>query len=178
MRSAFFLGVDAVAISNRSTAPVSPVALKASAGASESLPLISVNQPGTFLDSCRNNGWKIYAANAATGADPNQRSGNKTYVSASALGNPIQNHACILILGSEGEGLRWNIKKKADYDVCVEGPRMGQGRVDSLNVSVAAGLLCETFLRRPKRIGAPRDDLPDGSQARNHQEVTSGELLF
>ena len=146
LRSAFFLGVDTVAISSRSSAPVSPVAIKASAGASEALPLVSVSQPGGFIDQCKRNGWKIYAAVAPT---PGKRSGLGNYFSTSDLGSPVRNHPCILILGGEGEGLHWNIQTKADFDVGIEGPRNGHGKVDSLNVSVAAGLLCEAFLRKP-----------------------------
>ena len=146
LRSAFFLGVDTVAISNRSSAPVSPVAIKASAGASESLPLVSVSQPGGFIDQCKRNGWKIYAAVAPT---PGKRTGLGNYFSTSDLGSPVRNHPCLLILGGEGEGLRWSIQTKADFDVGIDGPRNGHGKVDSLNVSVAAGLLCEAFLRKP-----------------------------
>lgn len=146
LRTAFFLGVDAVAISNRSSAPVSPVALKASAGASETLPLVSVSQPGNFIDKCKSNGWKIYASAAPT---PSKRTGIGKYFSTSNLGSPVGNHPCLLILGAEGEGLHFNIHRKADFDVGIDGPRIGQGKVDSLNVSVAAGLLCEAFLRKP-----------------------------
>lgn len=175
MRSAFFLGVDAVAIANRSSAPLSPVALKASAGASESLPLISVNQPGPFLDSCKKNGWKVYAATAPT---PDKKSAFNNYYSTSALGSPVQDHACIVVFGSEGQGLRWNIQRKADYNVGIEGPRGGQGRVDSLNVSVAAGLLCEAFLRKPVDNVKGLNASSDKSEARDITKGGSGNLLF
>lgn len=99
LRTAFFLGVDTVAISNRSSAPVSPVAIKASAGASETLPLVSVSQPGNFIDECKSNGWRIYAASAPT---PGKRSGVGNYFSSSNMGCPVRNHPCILILGGEG----------------------------------------------------------------------------
>ena len=146
LRSAFFLGVDTVAISIRNSAPISPVANKASAGASETLPLVSVSQPGNFIDHCKSNGWKIYAAAAPT---PGKRTGLGNYLSSSNLGSPLRRHPCILILGGEGEGLHWNIRRKADFDVGIDGPRIGRGDVDSLNVSVAAGVLCEAFLRKP-----------------------------
>ena len=61
----------------------------------------------------------------------------------------MRNHPCIVVLGGEGEGLRWNIQSKADFSIGIEGRRLGQGQVDSLNVSVAAGLLCDAFLRKP-----------------------------
>ena len=146
LRSAFFLGVDTVAISIRNSAPISPVANKASSGASETLPLVSVSQPGNFIDHCKSNGWKIYAAAAPT---PGKRTGLGNYLSSSNLGTPVRKHPCMLILGGEGEGLHWNIRRKADFDVGIDGPRIGRGDVDSLNVSVAAGVLCEAFLRKP-----------------------------
>ena len=149
LRSAFFFGADAVAVSSHS-ASFSPVALKASAGAVESLPLLAVAKPSTFIDACKNNGWKTYAADV-----PNKPFGRQKSVTTSSLGNPLQDHPCILVLGSEGEGLRWKIQEKVDFNVSIEGQRMGQGGVDSLNVSVAAGLLCEAFLRMPGFLGNP-----------------------
>lgn len=151
MRTAYFLGIDAVAISNRNSAPFTPVTLKASAGASESLPLMSISQPGNFIDECQDNGWKFYAAVAPGSTLSASAPVRKPYFSTSTLGCPARDHPCVLILGGEGEGLRWNIQKKADYVIGIEGQRAGQGGVDSLNVSVAAGLLCEAFMRRPAR---------------------------
>jgi len=62
IRSAYFLGVDAVALSKHTTAPLTPVALKAAAGAAEALPIVVYESPTTFLDSSIRNGWKVYAA--------------------------------------------------------------------------------------------------------------------
>ena len=146
LRSAFFLGVDMVAMSNRSCAPISPVAIKASAGACETLPLASVSQRGTFIDKCKSNGWKIYAAAAPA---PGKRIGLGNHLSSSNVGNLVRKHPCILLLGGEGEGLHWNLRRKADFEVGIDSPRIGQTDVDSLNVSVAAGILCDAFLRKP-----------------------------
>lgn len=144
LRSAYFLGVDAVAISSRNSAPLTPVTLKSSAGACENLPLLSINHPAAFIDESKENGWKFYAA-VAPGL--NVFGGN--HFSTSNIGYPVKDHPCILMLGGEGEGLRRNLVKKADAMVSIEGQRDGQGGVDSLNVSVAAGLLCDAFLRAP-----------------------------
>lgn len=150
LRSTYFLGVDAVAIATRNSAPFSPVALKASAGASENLPLMSVSQPSAFIDGCKANGWKIYAAVAPGGfKSPGAKVGRPANYTTATLGQPLRNDPCILILGGEGEGLRWNVQRKADKEIGVEGERLGQGGVDSLNVSVAAGILCDAFLRKP-----------------------------
>ena len=57
------------------------------------------------------------------------------------------------MLGAEGEGLRLKLRGKADVNVSIGGSwrqdEDGTGGVDSLNVSVAAGLLCDAFLRAP-----------------------------
>ena len=145
LRSAHFLGADAV-ITCSHNAPLNSVALKASAGAAEMLPMMTVSQPIAFLDECKANGWKVYAADA-----PQSLVGSRSRVlTTSTFGTPLSRSPCILILGSEGEGLRWKIQRKADFEVGIEGQNMGAGGLDSLNVSVAGALLCEAFLRRPQ----------------------------
>ncbi|KAL8970688.1 MAG: hypothetical protein Q9183_001398 [Haloplaca sp. 2 TL-2023] len=148
LRSAHFLGADGIIICTHSSAPLSPVALKAAVGAAETLPLFSVGQPGEFIDICQKNGWKFYAAVSPSASDSGKGSGRR-YYSTTTLGSPTQKHPCILILGSEGEGLRWNTQKKANYLVGIEPVLAEYGDVDSLNVSVAAALLCDAFLKRP-----------------------------
>ncbi|KAL8829001.1 MAG: hypothetical protein Q9191_002266 [Dirinaria sp. TL-2023a] len=145
LRTAYFFGVDAVAISTRNSAPLSPVALKSSAGASESLPLLSVNQPQNFVQESQRNGWRFYAAVAPE--KPFEGRKQQRYISVSALARPAAHHPCVLMIGAEGDGLRLNLRKKADFNVGIEGQRLGRGGVDSLNVSVAAGILCQAFLK-------------------------------
>lgn len=94
-------------------------------------------------------------------------------------------HPTVLMLGSEGEGLRWNLEKKADATVSIEGgwrlqgergSGVDAGRVDSLNVSVAAGLLVEGFLRAPVTPvvdGAREGNGRDGAE--NGRENVEGE---
>ena len=55
----------------------------------------------------------------------------------------------MLMLGGEGEGLRMNLRNKADVDVYIPGSSQ-RFTVDSLNVSVAAGILCSSFVKRRK----------------------------
>ncbi|KAI4097204.1 MAG: hypothetical protein LQ344_000614 [Seirophora lacunosa] len=147
-RSAHFLGVDGILLCTRNSAALSPVTLKAAAGAAESLPILSVDQAGSFIDKCQQNGWKFYAAVSPSSSESEVTTGRAFY-SMSTMGIPTQKHASILILGSEGEGLRWSIQKKADYLLGIEAQRAGSGGPDSLNVSVAAALLCQAFLRKP-----------------------------
>lgn len=144
LRSAAFLGASAVATTKRGSAQMTPVALKAAAGASETLNLFSVDSVEKFLDDSRANGWSVYAA------VPPPADGKYTRPHVDIRGleetDPLQTKPCILLLGSEGEGLPKQVRKRADFDVHIPNV-LGSDMVDSLNVSVAAGLLCHGFLR-------------------------------
>ncbi|KAI9671946.1 MAG: hypothetical protein M1817_002323 [Caeruleum heppii] len=182
IRSAFFLGVDALAVSTRNTAPLSNVTLKASAGAAEFLPLLSVAHPSAFLEESIANGWKIFAGVPLTPPPPSTpgvtRDKAKPHISPAkhlthhavpAL-EPLSQAPTILLLGGEGDGLRWHLRKKAHYEVAIPSPRgalVGDADLDvddadpdsgveSLNVGVAAALLCEAFLR-PLPQGVERE---------------------
>lgn len=144
IRTASFLGVSAVAISTRNSAPFSPVVLKASAGAAENITIFSVDKPAGFIVDSKASGWKVYAAVAP------EKGVDRPSVSVEKLDDPLSDSPIILMLGSEGEGLRWNLRSKADLDLYIRGAN-GRGSVDSLNVSVAAGVLCNALLRAPKR---------------------------
>ncbi|KAL8915588.1 MAG: hypothetical protein Q9171_000153 [Xanthocarpia ochracea] len=167
IRSSYFLGADGILICNRNSASLTPVALKAAAGSAETLPMFSVGQPGSFIDQCQENGWHFYAAVSPSSSDGGRGTG-RPYYSSTTLGNPTRKHPCILVLGSEGDGLRWNIQKKADFMLGIEGQRSGFGELDSLNVSVASALLCDAFLRDSIKTGRGRmrrqDELPAASQ--------------
>ncbi|KAL8784431.1 MAG: hypothetical protein Q9213_003954 [Squamulea squamosa] len=164
IRSSHFLGADGILICTRNSAALTPVALKAAAGGAETLPLFSVGQPGSFINECQENGWKFYAAVSPSSSDSGRVTG-RPYLSSTTLGNPIEKHPCILVLGSEGDGLRWNIQKKADFLLGIEAQRTGSGELDSLNVSVASALLCDAFLRGSNMINKAKkrgqDELPN-----------------
>jgi 21S rRNA (GM2251-2'-O)-methyltransferase len=146
IRTASFLGVTAIAISSRNSAPFSPVVLKASAGASENMTLFTVNKPAGFVVDSKAAGWKVFAAVA-----PSKKNDPAMPASMSTddLADPLSEDPCILMLGSEGEGLRWNLRSKADVDLYIQGSGHSHN-VDSLNVSVATGILCNSFLRRSR----------------------------
>jgi len=64
----------------------------------------------------------------------------------SRVGSKLHESPTILILGSEGDGVRPSLLRYADELVKIEGQRGEEGVVDSLNVSVAAALLMQQFL--------------------------------
>lgn len=170
-RSAYFMGVDAIATPTRGSAPWSAIAVKASAGAAEAIPLFSVSEPANFLTQSGREGWRIYASDAVPvseqGADlttsalispAKQVDASSGIVFSHARGskrlpadfNPVSMHPTILMMGAEDKGLRPSLLNSAHYKV---GIRAGRGAdeigVDSLNVSVAASILCYEFLKKP-----------------------------
>ena len=152
LRSAFFFGVDAIALTTNRTAPLSPVALKASAGASEAMPILTVQQTRPFLNECKKNGWKIYASQVDPTTYGKTKAHNRRHLTTTTLISDVSRKPSILIIGSEGQGLYKDVLGAADNTISIQGPRQGEMGMDSLNVSVATGLLCEAFLRNPALV--------------------------
>lgn len=161
IRSAYFLGIDAIVFAGRNSAPLSPVTIKASAGAAENMPLLHVKNEVDFIQRSRNNGWRFYAADApGPGATYIDRLSDQ---SESNGGYPLTQSPSVLMMGSEGSGLSSHIKSHADATVSIPGARHSvdlgvesdPARIDSLNVSVAAALLMEMFLRTPLGLSDP-----------------------
>jgi len=157
LRSASFLGINAVAISNRTSTTLTPVALKASAGASETTTLFSVDSPAEFLARSKEAGWKVFAA--VPTAD-RRRPGKQLDLRGLEREDPLKQDPCILLVGSEGDGLPRLLRSKADVEVTIPN-QSGSNIVDSLNVSVAAGLLCSSFVKGQLSPATPttRDEL-------------------
>ncbi|KAH7148663.1 hypothetical protein EDB81DRAFT_792906 [Dactylonectria macrodidyma] len=147
LRTASYLGVDAVGITTRGSSTLTPVVLKSAAGAVEEISLFTVDDPITFIEESRKAGWKAYAAVAPPDRKLIRKHGSK-FISTDAIEakSPLNEDPCLLILGNEGHGLSKDVKMASDYELSV--PRFVQGScVDSLNVSVAAGLLCHSFVK-------------------------------
>jgi predicted rRNA methylase len=152
IRSAYYLGIDAIVFAGRNCAPLSPVTIKASAGAAENMPLIKVSNEVDFIQQSKANGWRFFAADAPVpGSSYPDTSGD-----VDLTRNALTQAPSVIMLGSEGYGLSAHIKSHADSIVSIPGARVTEwgfekdpARVDSLNVSVAAAILMEQFLRVP-----------------------------
>ncbi|KND89591.1 rRNA methyltransferase 1, mitochondrial [Tolypocladium ophioglossoides CBS 100239] len=133
LRTASYLGVDAVGITNRGSSTLTPVVLKSAAGAAEEITIFTVDSPVEFLEDSKKAGWKTYAAVAPPERKLAKKHGDK-FISTEAIerDGPLERDPCILVLGNEGYGLSKDIKVAADYEVSV--PRFVHGSsVDSLN---------------------------------------------
>ncbi|CEI67098.1 unnamed protein product [Fusarium venenatum] len=149
IRTASYLGVDAVCITSRGSSTLTPVVLKSAVGAVEEISLFTVDDPVKFVEESSKAGWKTYAAVAPPDRKLVRRHGGK-FISLDSIesSSPLNEHPCLLVLGNEGHGLSKPVKVASDYELSV--PRFIQGScVDSLNVSVAAGLLCHAFVKEP-----------------------------
>ena len=124
MRSALLCGAHGVVIPKRGGAPVSPTAIKASAGAAERLPVARVANIGEAVRRLKEQGVFVYCADM-----------DGVPLHKNNLTGPVA-----LVLGSEGSGVSPLVKKLCDGVVRLEMAATGTG-VDSFNVSVAAGII-------------------------------------
>ncbi|KNG44692.1 alpha/beta knot [Stemphylium lycopersici] len=165
-RSAYVLGADAIVTPTHHTANWSHIALKASAGAAEAIPLFKVGEPTEFLGKSSRAGWRIYASDAVPPAPAiggsiaettDTGSGKVVYTIARSTKrlpsghSPVAEHPTILMMGAESTGLKTSLLNLAHYKVGIpHGREVNEVGVDSLNVSVAASILCYEMLQRPK----------------------------
>lgn len=121
LRSADAAGVHAVIVPRDRAAGLTPVVRKVAAGAAETVPLISVVNLARTLRELKDRGvWLVGTDDAA----------DKTLFDADLTG-PLA-----LVMGSEGEGMRRLTRECCDQLVSIP----MAGAVESLNVSVAAGV--------------------------------------
>jgi 23S rRNA (guanosine2251-2'-O)-methyltransferase len=129
-------GVDGVVLTERRSAPLSPVAIKASAGAAEHLRIARVvNLVRALEELKRQNLWII-------GLDER---GTADYDQFDLTGD------CVIVLGREGAGLHDLVRRTCDHLLRIP----MAGGVSSLNVAAAgAVVLYEAFRQRRHAAGA------------------------
>ncbi|RDI80206.1 hypothetical protein Vi05172_g9729 [Venturia inaequalis] len=179
IRSAHFLGVDAIALSTRTCAPLNADVVKVSAGAVEAIPIFKVENVSKFLEQSAadyGTSWNIYAATTPGKFDVFEERRRHSYQQGAllftsrsfsihakhAMGNtyglafrsPLGvGRPVILAIGGEQKGLDRAITQRAMAFVQILPPRerVLDVDVDSLNVSAASAILCAQFMtRRPE----------------------------
>jgi 23S rRNA (guanosine2251-2'-O)-methyltransferase len=129
LRTADAAGADGVIIPERRAVGVTGTVTKASAGASEHLPIAKVTNIARTVEELKDrNIWTV-------GLDER---GKQTYDEID------YNMDCALVLGAEGKGLHDLVKKKCDFLVSI--PMLG--KVPSLNVSVAGAVVMYEAVRQ------------------------------
>jgi 23S rRNA (guanosine2251-2'-O)-methyltransferase len=131
-RTAECAGATAVVIGERRSAEVTPAVCKASAGAIEHLTVARVRNAADFLRDAKSAGMWCYGASA---------DGRLAYDEVDYEG-PV-----VLVLGSEGRGLRPRVAASCDALVAIP----LRGRIESLSVSAAAAVLIYAAARGRER---------------------------
>ena len=131
-------GVNGVVLTERRSAPLSAVAAKTSAGAMEHVRIARVTNLVRALEQAKERHYWII------GLDER---GSMDYTDFDFQIN------CILVLGREGEGMHDLVKKTCDHLLRIP----MAGRVSSLNVSVAGGVVMYEAMRQRRggRSAAP-----------------------
>jgi 23S rRNA (guanosine2251-2'-O)-methyltransferase len=132
-RSAEAAGAAGLVIPGRRAASVTPAAVKASAGATEHLPISMVSNLAEWLARAKDAGAWVYGAEANAAAP---------YTQTDLTGKVV------LVLGSEGKGLRRLVAERCDALISIP----VRGRVASLNVSAAAAALLFEAVRQRGRV--------------------------
>lgn len=127
IRTAECAGAHGVIVQERRAVGLTPAAVKASAGAVEYLPVARVTNLTSTIERLKREGVWTYAADMA----------GEDYASLDLTG-PIA-----LVIGAEGEGVSRRVLESCDRAVSVP----IRGKLDSLNASVAAGVLMYAVLR-------------------------------
>ncbi len=136
LRTADAAGADGVVVPDRRAAGVTGTVAKVSAGASEHLPIAKVTNISRSLEELKSNDLWI------VGMDER---GPQTYDKID------YNMHCAVVLGAEGKGLHELVRKHCDFLVSI--PMLG--KVPSLNVSVAAGIVLFEVVRQ-RRLAASK----------------------
>lgn len=132
IRTAHCLGANGIIIPEKRAASVTPAVIKVSAGAAQHIPIARVVNIARTIDYLKEKGFWIYGTDASSDQD---------FSSVDITGN------IGLVVGSEGKGMRPLVKKKCDFVLSIQ----MFGSVDSLNVSVASGIILYEMTRRRRK---------------------------
>jgi 23S rRNA (guanosine2251-2'-O)-methyltransferase len=132
LRTADAAGVHGVIIPERRAAGLTETVAKASAGAVEHVPVVKVVNIAATIDELKKAGIWVTGAEAE---------GTQVYWEADFV------RPTALVLGGEDRGVRRLVREKCDFLVSLP----LRGKINSLNVSVAAGVLLYEVLRQRSR---------------------------
>ncbi len=129
VRTAEAAGIHAILIPEKGSAPVSADAVKTSAGALHHVPICRASNLKTTLRELRDSGLRIVACTEKAEQDIYQ----------AALEGPLA-----IIMGSEEDGIQPDILRESEILASIP----MRGKIASLNVSVAAGVVLYEALRQ------------------------------
>lgn len=128
LRSSDQFGVDLVIIPEKRSVQANETVIKVSSGAAQYVPLAVVTNLTREIEFLQSNGFWVYGADMK---------GDISYEAK------FSERTCI-VMGSEGDGLSHLTRQKCDHMISIP----MQGHIDSLNVSVATGILLYEYRRK------------------------------
>jgi 23S rRNA (guanosine2251-2'-O)-methyltransferase len=134
IRSAEGAGATGVILPAHNSARVTPAVARSSAGAVEHLPVAVVPNLARYLNEVKGSRLWVYAADA--GGQP--------------MADTDLSGGLFLVFGAEGKGIRPLVRRACDASVSIP----LSGRVESLNVSVAAAVLLYEAQRQRSAVGS------------------------
>lgn len=148
IRSAYYLGADFMVIPESESARLGPVAAKAAAGALDLFTIYKSSSSLEFIDSAKTNGWTVVTTSSREREEDlgdmkskHRQHVSSKYVDETELPRIMKAAPMLMVLGSEGAGVRTNVRLRSDFLVGWKKGRQNDDLVDSMNVGVAAGLL-------------------------------------
>ncbi len=130
IRSAHASGIDGVIVTRERSAPIGGTAAKSAAGAMSHVDICQVTNLANALKSLKKAGAWVFGA---------VKDADAVSLYTTDLNLPV----CIVI-GSEGTGIRPLVQKQCDVLLSIP----MEGKLDSLNSSVAAGIILFEMLRQ------------------------------
>ena len=141
LRSAVAAGAAGVIVPKQDMAPLNAAALKASAGTAARIPIARVTKIQDVVYQLKERGYWIAGASEA----------GRTSIWDMDWDRPV-----VLIVGNEGQGISQSLTESCDFLVSI--PMVGP--IESLNVSVAAGIFLFVANRQKTSIVHPRVGVP------------------
>ena len=141
IRTADFLGVHGIVIPADRACDVNPTVMRVSSGASANIRIAQETNLGRVIDSLKKKGVWIAGADA----DSKDEVFSCDFASLDIA----------VVIGNEGRGMRSKTKQRCDFLLSI--PR--EGKVQSLNASVAAGIFLYDVYRQRHATISP-DKLP------------------
>ncbi|KAJ3607991.1 hypothetical protein NHX12_025042 [Muraenolepis orangiensis] len=149
LRSAYFLGVDRVTTGLHNCCPLTPVVSKASSGAMEVMDVYGYESLEEMLRLKVSQGWHVVGT---VGAQTEE--GCSTVVTRCS--DFQMTKPTLLLMGGEGEGVSKELFSLCQTFLTIPPFRQLIPGIESLNVSVATGILLHSLLshRTPERTGS------------------------
>jgi TrmH RNA methyltransferase len=131
LRTAAHFGVAGILGPRGGLPSLSPAAVRVAEGAAECVPVCDIERPVADMRLLKREGFAVVVTSS--------HRGRSAFEASAGWGGRV-----VIVLGSEGEGVSPPIAALADEFVRIP----GTGRVESLNVSVACGILLAECWRR------------------------------